>query len=185
LTKRGSSHAATEVALVLAALGLSAIAALALESRAGAAMFAASFGTIAGAVLLGVPRRSVTVVGLGVAGIVWLVVLGVIGQPGVGSAIAHAIAGALLGWALADAILRTPGARAGARRVLMAVVLATLVVGVVWELWEWTTDALTGTDLTGGIADTIADLVADVAGATAGGALAVSRFRAPPTSARP
>ena len=148
-------------------------------------MFGASFAAIAGAALLGWPRRSLTVVGLGVAGIVWLVLLGVIGQPGIRSAIAHAIAGALLGWALADAILRTPGARADARRVLTAAVLATLVVGVIWELWEWATDALTGTDLTGGIGDTIADLIADGAGAVAGAALAVARFGAPSTATRP
>jgi hypothetical protein len=162
-----------EAAPALTVLGLSAPAALALESRAGAAMFAVSFAAIAGAALLGWPRRSLTVVGLGVGGIVWLVLLGVIGKPGVGSAIAHAAGGALLGWALADAIVRTPGARPGARRVLMAAVLATLVVGVFWELWEWATDALIGTDLTGGIADTIADLIADGAGAAAGAALAV------------
>jgi hypothetical protein len=62
--------------------------------------------------------------------------------------------------------------------VLAAAVLATLVVGVVWELWEWGTDALTGTDLTGGIPDTVADLIADGAGAAAGAALAASSFEA-------
>ena len=170
---------------MLSVIGLGAVVSLALGNRAGAAMFGVSFGAIGLAALLGWPRRSVTVVGLGVAGIVWLVLLGVIGQPGVGSAIAHAIAGALLGWALADGILRAPGARAGARRVLMAAVLATLVVGAVWELWEWATDELTGTDLTGGIGDTIADLIADGAGAVAGAALAVSRFGAPSTPTRP
>ena len=184
MTERASSHGAKEAAPVLSVLGLSAVAALAIESRAGTAMFAVSFGAILGAALLGWPRRSMTVVGLGVAAITWLVVLGVIGEAGAGSAIAHGIAGALLGWALADAILRTPGARAEATRVLVAAVLATLVVGVVWELWEWGTEALTGTNLTGGIADTIADLIADGAGAAAGAALAVFGFGAPPTASR-
>jgi phage-related tail protein len=142
-------------------------------------MFGVCFGAIAGAALLGWPRRSLTVVGLGVAGIAWLVLLGVLGHPGVGSAVAHAIAGALLGWALADGILRAPGVRAEARRVLVAGVLATLVVGAVWELWEWGTDALTGTDLTGGISDTILDLIAEGTGAAAGAALAVSFFGVP------
>ncbi len=180
MTEHRSTHSGVAgAAPALSVLGLSAAAALALESRAGAAMFGASFAAIAGAALLGWPRRSVTVVGFGVAGIVWLVVVEAIGQPGVRSAIAHAIAGALLGWALADGILRAPGARAGARRVLAAAVLATLAVGVIWELWEWATDELTGTDLTGGIGDTIADLIADGAGAAAGAALAVSSFGAP------
>ena len=174
-----------EAAPVLFVLGLSAAAALALESRAGAAMFGVCFGAIAGAALLGPPRRSVTVVGLGIAGIVWLVVLGVIGQPGVRSAIAHAIAGALLGWALADGILRTPGARAGvatgahgggARDACGRRGLGAVGMG----------DRRAHRHRPhGGIADTIADLIADVAGAAAGGALAVSRFGAPSTSTRP
>jgi hypothetical protein len=177
--KRGSTHGGLAEAIpALAALALSAIAALALESPAGAAMFSVSFAAVGGAALLGWPRRSITVVGLGVAAIVWLVLLGVIGQPGPRSAIAHAAGGGLLGWALADAILRTPGARAEGRRLLAAAVLATLVVGAVWELWEWGTDEISGTDLTGGIPDTIADLIADGAGAAAGAALAVSSFEA-------
>jgi hypothetical protein len=184
LTERASSHGGTQALPVLSVLGLSAVAALALESRAGAAMFAVSFCAIALAALLGWPWRSTTVVGLGVAAITWLVVVGVIGEAGLGSVIAHGSAGALLGWALADAIVRTPGARPGARRVLMAAVLATLVVGVVWELWEWGTDALIGTALTGGIADTTADLLADGAGAAAGAALAVSYFGAPSAARR-
>jgi len=148
-------------------------------------MFGVSLGAIAGAALLGWPRRSLTVVGLGVACIVWLVVLGVLGAPGPGSAAAHAIAGALLGWALADGILRAPGVRAEARRVLMAAVLATLVVGAIWELWEWATDELTGTNLSGGISDTIVDLIADGTGALAGAAVAVSLFGVPSTAPRP
>jgi hypothetical protein len=131
--ERGAHRGLSEAAPALSVIGLGGLASLALGSRAGAAMFGASFVAIAGAALLGWPRRSLTAVGLGVAGIVWLVLLGVIGQPGIRSAIAHAIAGALLGWALADGILRTPGARAEPGRVLGAVVLATLAVGVIWE----------------------------------------------------
>jgi hypothetical protein len=82
-------------------LGLGAAAALALGSRAVAAMFGLSFGALAGAALLGWPRRSLMVVGLGVACIVWLVLLGVVGEPGAGSAIAHGLGGALVGWGAA------------------------------------------------------------------------------------
>jgi hypothetical protein len=166
---------------VLAVLGVSVIAAFASGSLAGAAMFGVSFGAIAGAALLGWPRRSLTVVGVGVACIVWLILLGLVGEVGVGSAIAHGLGGALVGWALTDAILRTPGARANAGRVLAAAVLATLTVGAVWEVWEWTTDALIGTDLNGGIADTTLDLIADGIGAAAGGVVALYSFRAPST----
>jgi hypothetical protein len=164
----------TEATAPLSVIGLSAAAALLLGSRAGVAMFGICFIAIAGAALLGWPRRSLAVAGIGVACIVWLVLAGVIGQPGIRSAAAHAIGGALMGWALADGILRAPGLRADARRVLAAAVLATLVIGGVWELWEWATDALTGTDLTGGVGDTALDLVADGVGAAAGGALAVA-----------
>jgi hypothetical protein len=182
--ERGAHRGLSEAAPALSVIGLGGLASLALGSRAGAAMFGASFVAIAGAALFGWPRRSLTAVGLGVAGIVWLVLLGVIGQPGIRSAIAHAIAGALLGWALADGILRTPGARAEPGRVLGAAVLATLAVGVIWELWEWATEELTGTDLSGGIGDTILDLIADGAGAAAGAALAMSRFAAPSRATR-
>lgn len=146
-------------------------------------MFGLCFCAIAGAALLGWPRRSLTVAGVGLACLVWLVTLDVLGHPGSGSAAAHAIAGALLGWALADGILRTPGARADAQRVIAAAVVATLAVGVVWEVWEWATDAVVGTSLSGGIGDTALDLVADVVGAAAGASLALpfSLARSVPT----
>jgi hypothetical protein len=160
-------------------IGLSLAVELARRDRPGVAMFGVCFAAIAAAALLGWPRRSLTVVGVGVAAIVWLVLLGVIGEAGLGSAIAHFLGGALVGWALADAIRRTPGARADARRVFAAAVLATLVVGIVWELWEWGTDAVIGTSLSGDIADTALDLISDCAGAAAGAALAVSRLPRP------
>jgi hypothetical protein len=133
--------------------------------------------------VIGLSAAVALALGVGVACIVWLVLAGVIGQPGIRSVVAHAIGGALLGWTLADGILRSPGVRE-VRRVLTAAVVATLVVGGVWELWEWATDALTGTDLTGGIGDTLLDLIADGAGAAAWAAVAVSLFGARSAAAR-
>jgi hypothetical protein len=46
-----------------------------------------------------------------------------------------------------------------------------------WELWEWTADALAGTDLSAGIADTTLDLIADAVGAADEGTRRRARSR--------
>ena len=48
-----------------------------------------------------------------------------------------------------------------------------LAVGALWEVFEWTSDALFGSNLSESNRDTVGDLVADAAGAFAGGALIV------------
>ncbi len=48
-----------------------------------------------------------------------------------------------------------------------------LAVGAVWEIFEWTSDGLFGSDLSQGNVDTVGDLIADGSGSLAGGALMV------------
>ena len=48
-----------------------------------------------------------------------------------------------------------------------------LSVGALWEIFEWISDAVFGTDLSQGNVDTVGDLVADSLGSLAGGALMV------------
>ena len=46
-------------------------------------------------------------------------------------------------------------------------------VGAVWEIFEWVSDGLFGSDLSQGNVDTVGDLIADASGSLAGGALMV------------
>ena len=46
-----------------------------------------------------------------------------------------------------------------------------IAIGGVWELFEWTSDELLGSNLSMGNADTVTDLACDTAGALTGGAL--------------
>ncbi len=48
-----------------------------------------------------------------------------------------------------------------------------LAVGAVWEIFEWASDGLFGSDLSQGNVDTVGDLIADAGGSLAGGALMV------------
>ena len=48
-----------------------------------------------------------------------------------------------------------------------------LAVGAVWEIFEWASDELFGSDLSQGNVDTVGDLIADGTGSLAGGALMV------------
>ena len=48
-----------------------------------------------------------------------------------------------------------------------------LAVGALWEIFEWSSDGVFGSDLSQGNVDTVGDLIADAAGSLAGGALMV------------
>jgi hypothetical protein len=48
-----------------------------------------------------------------------------------------------------------------------------LAVGALWEIFEWASDGIFGSDLSQGNVDTVGDLVADASGSLAGGALMV------------
>ena len=48
-----------------------------------------------------------------------------------------------------------------------------LAVGALWEIFEWASDGLFGSDLSQGNVDTVGDLIADASGSLAGGALMV------------
>ena len=101
--------------------------------------------------------------------LVWLVVAGVLGHPGLGSAVAHGAAGALIGWTVVPLL-----APSGRPRVVASAVVVTFIVGGAWEIAELCADALLGTDLSAGAGDTALDLVADVLGALIGAALAIA-----------
>ena len=57
--------------------------------------------------------------------------------------------------------------------MLIAVFALGLAVGALWEIFEWSSDGLFGSQLSEGNTDTVGDLIADACGALAGGALMV------------
>jgi hypothetical protein len=73
--------------------------------------------------------------------------------------------------------LPDPSDARGSRRHLAGIFVVTLAlglaIGAAWEVLEWTSDEVLGSELTGGEGDTIGDLVADTVGAICGGVLLV------------
>jgi hypothetical protein len=73
--------------------------------------------------------------------------------------------------------LPNPSDARGSRRHLFGIFVVTLAlglaIGAAWEVLEWTSDEVLGSELTGGEEDTIGDLVADTVGAICGGVLLV------------
>ena len=57
--------------------------------------------------------------------------------------------------------------------MLVAVFALGLAVGALWEIFEWSSDGIFGTELSEGNTDTVGDLIADACGSLAGGALMV------------
>jgi hypothetical protein len=57
--------------------------------------------------------------------------------------------------------------------ILVAVFALGLAVGALWEIFEWSSDGVFGSELSQGNTDTVGDLIADASGALAGGALMV------------
>jgi hypothetical protein len=49
-----------------------------------------------------------------------------------------------------------------------------LAVGALWEVFEWSSDGVFGSDLSQGNTDTVGDLIADASGSLAGGGLMVA-----------
>jgi hypothetical protein len=57
--------------------------------------------------------------------------------------------------------------------MFIAVFALGLAVGALWEIFEWSSDGLFGSQLSEGNTDTVGDLIADACGSLAGGALMV------------
>lgn len=57
--------------------------------------------------------------------------------------------------------------------MFVAVFALGLAVGALWEIFEWSSDGLFGSELSEGNTDTVGDLIADACGSLAGGGLMV------------
>jgi len=57
--------------------------------------------------------------------------------------------------------------------IFIAVFALGLAVGALWEIFEWSSDGVFGSELSQGNTDTVGDLIADASGSLAGGGLMV------------
>jgi hypothetical protein len=136
----------------------------------GAVLFGLCFAGVLAALLLGAPTRETATIGLGVALLCWVAVIGPTSNPRLPGVVAHFGGGALLAYVLAPPMRRRwPSAQAprGSPRWFLVPVFV-VVVGGFWELGELGADSLFDVDLSVGALDTALDLAADLAGALAG-----------------
>ena len=160
----------------LAAVVASAALWAAAGDLAGFALFGLAGAGLVAMALLPVSRSAVAWLALVVCVVLWLALLGLLGGIRSTSTVEHGSASAALACVLARPIVRRRphGAPLANMAVIAAVVLA---IGVVWELSEWTSDALFGTGLAVSLRDSLLDLAADVLGASLGAAGAVLWMR--------
>ena len=121
-------------------------------------------GLIAGR-LVGVPGRVLLPVALGLVVVLWIVWVNPFASPRKTSALAHAIGGAVVGWALAQAL------RQRIRDWLVVALLGlsvVIVLTLVWELGEYAGDRLLDTALIPSKRNSAEDILFGTIGGLAG-----------------
>jgi hypothetical protein len=161
--------------LAVATLALSALAWAAAGSGAGFALFAlACAGLVVGS-RLPISREGLAWLALLLIVVMWLALLGLLGGNRSTSTIAHGSASAALALVLAEPLSHHWKGKPGRGAMFLGLVGIVFAAGVVWEVAEWSTDALFGSELAKSLRDSLLDLVADAAGAMVGAAVAVRR----------
>ena len=125
-------------------------------------------GLVAGRIV-GVPGRVLLPVAFGLVVVLWMVWIDPPASSWKTSALAHAIGGALVGWALVEAL--RPRIRNWLVVALVALSLVILLT-LVWELGEWAGDRLFGTSLIPNTADSAEDILLGTVGGLVGIAFA-------------
>lgn len=153
--------------LALGALGAATLAFL--VTRNGAALVMCGLcltGLLVGR-FAGVPGPHLLLVALGLSWILWIVWVDPVAGPRKTSAAAHFGGGALVGWALAEA-LRRRGFGAWVPMALAGV----LVLAMTWEIGELIGDVLLDTALIPDLGDSAVDVLFGCAGGALGGGFA-------------
>jgi hypothetical protein len=163
-------------ALALALVAWPTIAFFSDRNGAAAIMCAMCLAGLVGGRIVGVPGRVLLPVALGLVVILWMVWIDSPVGPRKTSALAHAIGGALAGWALVEA------ARHRIRGWLPVALLAlsvVIVLTLVWEVGEYVGDRLFDTALQPRTRDSAEDILFGIfgglVGITFGGAVALWR----------
>jgi hypothetical protein len=152
-------------ALALALVAWPTIGFFSERNGAAAIMCAMCLAGLIGGRIVGVPGRVLLPVALGLMVILWMVWIDSPAGPRKTSALAHAIGGALAGWALVEA------ARHRIRGWLPVALLAlsvVIVLTLVWELGEYAGDRLFDTSLIPSKRDSAEDILMGTAGGLVG-----------------
>jgi hypothetical protein len=156
-------------ALALALVAWPAIGFVSERNGAAAIMCAMCLGGLVAGRIVGVPGRVLLPVAFGLTVVLWMIWIDSPIGPRKTSALAHAVGGALAGWALVEALrhrIRDP--LSVALLALSAVVCLTLV----WELGEYAGDRLLDTALQPRKRDSAEDILFGSAGGMVGIAFA-------------
>ena len=121
-------------------------------------------GLVAGRIV-GVPGRVLLPVAFGLVVVLWMVWIDPPASSWKTSALAHAIGGALVGWALVEAL--RPRIRDWLAVALVALLLVFLLT-LVWELGEYAGDQLFGTSLIPSTTDSAEDILLGTLGGLVG-----------------
>ena len=151
--------------LALDLAGWPAIAFVSERSGSATIMCAMCLAGLVAGRIVGVPGRVLLPVAFGLVVVLWMVWIDPPASSWETSALAHAIGGALVGWALVEAL--RPRLRDWLPVALVALSLVILLT-IVWELGEYAGDRLFGTSLIPSTADSAEDILLGTVGGLAG-----------------
>jgi hypothetical protein len=152
-------------ALALALVALPTIGFFTERNGAAAIMCAMCLAGLVGGRIVGVPGRVLLPVALGLMVVLWMVWIDSPTGPRKTSALAHAIGGALTGWALVEALRHRIRDRLSVALLALSVVIALTLV---WELGEYAGDRLLDTTLIPNNRDSAEDILFGTAGGLVG-----------------
>jgi hypothetical protein len=151
--------------LALALVAWPAIGFVSERNGAATIMCAMCFAGLVGGRIVGVPGRVLLPVAAGLLVVLWMVQIDPPAGPRKTSALAHAIGGALVGWALVETLRRRISDWLA---VALLALLVVIFLTVIWELGEYAGDRLLDTALIPRKRDSAEDILFGTAGGVVG-----------------